>query len=103
MSTKKKLTNLASALGVLTKKSVLTFGKYSTRTVKQVLKDDPEYLCWIHDNTSHKLHSSVITEAREKASIVRLKKAPGRRSYDAYGDDLCYNEWEEFVDCGPFW
>ena len=103
-TTTKNLKKLASALGVLTKKDVLTFGKYNTLTVKQVMKRDPGYLCWIHDNTSHKLHTTVIAEARKKAAINNLSNTSNKKSYgrlDAYGDSYC--EWEEMVDCGPFW
>ena len=75
---KKKLKNIASELGVLAKKDVLTFGKYATLRVKDVMKKDPLYLCWIHDNTSHKLQSAVILEAREKGAKQRLKQQADR-------------------------
>ena len=74
----KKLKKVASELGVLAKKDVLTFGKYATLRVKDVMKKDPLYLCWIHDNTSHKLQTAVILEAREKGAKQRLKQQADR-------------------------
>lgn len=113
----KKLKQLASSLGVLAKKDVLGFGKYATLRVKDVMKKDPQYLCWIHDNTSHKLQPLVIAEARKKAAKQRLDRQesprwfprqrsyyPSRPSHNYLDNDECYELYgNDPVDCGPFW
>lgn len=72
---KKQLTALAVELGLLTKKDKLIFGKYAGASVKSVLAKDPEYICWVHDNTSHKFVSDLIKSAREQAQVIALEKA----------------------------
>lgn len=74
-NTKKQLTALAVELGLLTKKDKFTFGKYAGTTVKTVLANDPEYICWVHDNTKHKFVSELISTAREKAQVIAMEKA----------------------------
>lgn len=67
----RKINTISQGLGLLTKKDKFTFGKYGNKTVKTVLDKDPSYICWVHDNTSHKFSSSVISEARELSAINR--------------------------------
>lgn len=102
-----KLTTVAAGLGLLTKKSVLSFGKYKGLTVKNILKKDPGYICWVHDNTSHKFVRSLILDARKKSAEERLN-----RSYDSRGGfhgvvDYDYDDYYisggDPVDCGGFW
>ena len=104
----KKLTKLAREFGILTKKSLIGFGRYGKYTVKQVLKIDPGYLCWLHDNTKHKLISHVISEARKKAAKTTPSRSGGRSYYPQYSHDDDFDVdhvgWGgDFVDCGPFW
>lgn len=74
-SAKKQLSILAIELGLITKKDKLTFGKYNGLLVKTVLAKDPEYICWVHDNTKHKFVSDIIKTAREKAQTIALERA----------------------------
>lgn len=74
-SSKKQVAALAVELGLITKKDKLTFGKYRGLSVKTVLSKDPEYICWVHDNTSHKFVSDLIKSAREQAQVIALEKA----------------------------
>lgn len=77
-STKKQLSTLAIELGLITKKDKLTFGKYNGLLVKTVLAKDPEYICWVHDNTKHKFVSDIIKTAREKAQMIELERVARR-------------------------
>lgn len=85
---KKQLSALGIELGLITKKDKLTFGKYNGLLVKTVLAKDPEYICWVHDNTKHKFVSDIIKTAREKAQIIALERAAMMRYMYDIGRDL---------------
>lgn len=111
-SAKKQVKALASELGLLTKKDKFTFGKYKGLTVKAVLKKDPGYICWVHDNTTHKFISSLIKDARTAYASVKLERAASQPRYysgSTYRDPVDYDHDDYYlmggdpVDCGPFW
>lgn len=87
-SAKKQLSALGIELGLITKKDKLTFGKYNGLLVKTVLAKDPEYICWVHDNTKHKFVSDIIKTARKKAQIIALERAAMMRYMYDIGRDL---------------
>lgn len=86
--TKKQLTNVAHAFGLLANKDKFTFGKYCGLTVKAVLKKDPGYICWVHDNTSHKFTRDLITDARLAAAKVNLERAQHKPTYNTQEYDF---------------
>ena len=108
--TKKQIKMLAAGFGLLTKKDTFTFGKYKGLTVKVVLKKDPGYICWVHDNTTHKFVSELIKDARTAAAYVQLKQAASRSYSGRSYRDLVDYDYDDYymmggdpVDCGPFW
>lgn len=54
---------MLKAFGVITKDSRFTFGKYNRKAVKQILEDDPSYIVWLHENTTHTIDRRLLTEA----------------------------------------
>lgn len=66
MTTKKQIESLSKALGVLTLKSKLTFGKYKRKTFEFVLENDPDYIIWLAENTNQVIDKRVILEAGKK-------------------------------------
>ena len=98
---------LAAGFGLLTKKDTFTFGKYKGLAVKVVLKKDPGYICWVHDNTTHKFVGELIKDARTAAALkqVASRSYSGRSYRDLvdYDYDDYYMMGGDPVDCGPFW
>lgn len=58
---------------------VLTFGRYKSYTLADVVDNAPSYIIWLHNNTQHKVQQAVI-----KAANKALHKS---RQY-AYSDDM---------------
>jgi hypothetical protein len=84
--TTKKLTSIASAFGFLTLSSKFSFGKYSGKKVSSVLRTDPKYICWVHENTSHKFVGSVISEAKSNILLnSECASDDNGMSFDSYG------------------
>ena len=42
---------------------VMTFGKFEGETIQDILDNDPQYLCWLVDNTDFDLHCDLLDEA----------------------------------------
>lgn len=63
--TTKKLEKLTKALGILTLKSRLTFGKYKRKTLAFVLENDPGYIVWLSENTNQVIDKKLIAGAKE--------------------------------------
>lgn len=56
---------------------LLTFGKYKGRTVASVIRDDPQYICWVDANVSF----FPITDAENEVAHHR------RQSLEELDDD----------------
>jgi Exodeoxyribonuclease X-like C-terminal len=45
---------------MFSKKTTMTFGKHNGSTLGEVLDKDPEYICWLLDNTSFKMDKECL-------------------------------------------
>jgi hypothetical protein len=60
---------------------IMPFGRYQGYTVEEIVKDKPEYINWLMENTSLKFYQSVHDEvSRVALSIINAYK-PRRNSY----------------------
>lgn len=80
---------------------VLPFGRHQGYTVKEILKDRPEYIVWLMENTSLKFYKSVQDEINRIAYSIKNAYRPRRRSYIYDGGlrgehaiDSMIEEWE---------
>lgn len=44
---------------------VMTFGKYKSESVQDILDNDPLYIVWLQDNTDMDFHHTILEEAAE--------------------------------------
>ena len=56
----------------------MPFGKYRGESVESILRTDPGYLVWVHENTDLEFHADIHDEATEASA-----KRP-MDWYDAY-------------------
>ena len=40
--------------------TILPFGKYKDELAGDVADEDPEYICWLHDKTNHKIDEWLL-------------------------------------------
>lgn len=53
----------------------LRFGKYKGDTIERVLKHDPSYLLWCHDEHIAQIDKSILDLAEEMYDVQRLDEA----------------------------
>lgn len=52
---------------IITKQSeILTFGKYKHQTVQHILRTDPSYIVWLHENEIVQFPEDIIKLAEDK-------------------------------------
>ncbi len=79
--------------------TVIRFGKYDGKTYEEVLKLDPSYLQWAHENVigfdlSMEQQSEVKTAVDAALEILYARQeAMGRPSRDAWWEDDFYDTW----------
>jgi hypothetical protein len=63
---------------IFNKDMKLTFGKYKGVTVEQLVKDNPEYLLWCHDNIEwFELPDKVLFEVEDLVDLKEEKSGAG--------------------------
>ena len=45
---------------------VFTFGKYSGKTVREVLTENPAYILWLVENDVADVHEDIVIEAEQR-------------------------------------
>jgi hypothetical protein len=88
--------------GILGIDSQLTFGRHIGYTIKEILKDRPEYINWLMHNTELKFHQSVHEEIFR---WLAKKDTPTKCNlYSPYGYLLDYDidQQDDWLDDVPF-
>lgn len=82
--------------------SQLTFGRHIGYTVNEVLKDRPEYIAWLIDNTEIKFYESVHEQVNKLfPPVVDPWKVPKDISYWQDGQFWKYAN-DTYIDDIPF-
>lgn len=77
--------------------TILWFGKYSGKTLEDVLNINPQYLLWVNTNvTQITLHQKLIAEASSRASLS--KTSSYKRSFPSYYDHHEYDTDYDLLD-----
>jgi len=113
---RKQVKRIGQALGVITKKDTLWFGKYKGLTIKEVLKTNPSYIVWLVDNTQLVFDEELVVKARKKklkADAEWQKNHPprtnwgnhwrGTKAHWSMPDDYDYDNMEWDYDCPGPW
>lgn len=59
--------NSQSYRQIITQQSeILTFGKYKLKTVQHILRKDPSYILWLHEEKIVKFPDEIIQLAEDK-------------------------------------
>lgn len=94
---------MAIAFGKLKSKlgmdDILPFGRHQGYTVEEILKDRPEYIAWLMENTSLKFYKSVQDEVIRIACSIKSAYRPKRNmygwsDYDNELDALQQDQWD---------
>lgn len=79
---------------------ILTFGRHQGYSVLEILKDRPDYIVWLIQNTDIKFYDSV----HEQVSIAALRKIRKNTKRVIYQwedpQEMC--DYDEFFDDIPF-
>ena len=78
----------------------LTFGKHIGYTVLEVLKDRPQYIAWLIDNTDIKFYQSV-QEQVDKLLPPTLKLSEYPKYMPGYDHDTL-SDWSDWHTDVPF-
>jgi len=82
---------------------VMPFGRHQGYTIEEILKDRPEYIYWLVNNTSLKFYPSVLETLNLYNAAINNAYKPRRIMYradwspDDYEQDLIFGDWSHDV------